>query len=201
MFSQLWNFLRPRWNTFSGMLLFAGALWTVICAPTNAAGDAAANGGTAPRAGFLAPALTLNDRSGTAVTLSSLRGRPVLVNFWASWCPPCKAEMAAIQAVYAAYAGQGFTVLAVDAAYQDNSGDMNAFVENQRLTFPILLDTTGQAAHAYQVTAFPSSYFIDPNGRVHHVVIGGPMAEALLRAQVEEMLRVPLEPPAPAGGN
>ncbi|MFT3894108.1 MAG: TlpA disulfide reductase family protein [Anaerolineales bacterium] len=127
--------------------------------------------------------------TGESIKLSDLRGQAVLVNLWATWCPPCRAEMKTIETVYNEYKDQGFVVLAVDMTYQDNQTDIVPFVEEQGLTFPILLDETGDTANAYQLKSLPSSYFIGRDGIIHDVVIGGPMAEALLRTRVEEILK------------
>jgi peroxiredoxin len=97
--------------------------------------------------------------------------------------------MQTIEKVYNEYKDQGFVVLAVNMTYQDNALDIMPFVNEQGLTFPILLDETGDMAKAYQLRSLPSSYFIGRDGIIIEVVIGGPMAEALLRTRVEEILK------------
>ncbi len=143
----------------------------------------------APQTGFLAPDFELKTQSGETVKLSDLRGQAVLVNLWATWCPPCRAEMRSIEKVYKEYKDQGFTVLAVNMTYQDEATKIPTFVSEQNLSFPILLDETGRMANAYQMRSLPSSFFISRDGIIKEVVIGGPMAEALLRTRVEEILK------------
>ena len=143
----------------------------------------------APQKGFLAPDFALKTPGGEEVKLSDLRGQAVLVNLWATWCPPCRAEMQTIETVYKEYKDQGFTVLAVNMAYQDDPTLIQPFVDERKLTFPVLLDETGKMARDYQLTSLPSSFFIDREGIINEVVIGGPMAEALLRTRIEDILK------------
>ena len=178
--------IRHNWTLFSILVLALAAGWMVFTPP---APDAVTGGrAPAPQAGFLAPDFTLQDAGGQMVRLSDLRGRPVLVNLWASWCPPCKAEMPAMQAVYEDYAGRGLEILAVNTTFQDDAAGALQFAGGLGLTFPILFDLDGSVARQYQVRSMPTSFFIDPDGNVRRVVIGGPMAEALLRAEIEQML-------------
>jgi peroxiredoxin len=141
-----------------------------------------------PQVGFQAPDFELENSTGETIRLSELRGRPVLVNVWASWCPPCRAEMPAMQTVYQQYQDQGFIVLAVNATDQDDRQDALDFAQEWQLSFPILFDTQGQVSRQYQVRSLPTSFFIDPQGVIREVVVGGPMAEALLRIRVEQLL-------------
>ncbi|RPI89593.1 MAG: TlpA family protein disulfide reductase [Chloroflexi bacterium] len=143
----------------------------------------------APQQGFLAPDFELKTLEGEPVRLSDLRGQAVLVNLWATWCPPCRAEMQSIEKVYQEYKEQGFTVLAVNMTYQDDRSAVAPFVDEQGLTFPILLDETGEVGDAYQLQSLPSSYFIGRDSIINEVVIGGPMSEALLRTRIEEILK------------
>ena len=143
----------------------------------------------APQQGFLAPDFELPTIDGETVKLSDLRGQAVLVNLWATWCPPCRAEMPAIEKIYNEYKDEGLVVLAVDMTYQDTQSDIPPFVAEYGLTFPILLDRSGDVGNAYQLRSLPSSFFIDRDGIISEVVIGGPMAEALLRTRVEEILK------------
>lgn len=143
----------------------------------------------APQAGFLAPEFTLTTLEGETISLSDLRGQAVLVNIWASWCIPCRSEMPAMQTMYEDYADQGFTILAVNATSQDSRQDAADFVAENGLTFPILLDIDGIVGEQYRVSALPSSFFILPDGTIQEVVIGGPMAEALLRTRIETLLK------------
>lgn len=169
------------------IILFLGFAW--MLASMDKTGASTAGKVPAPQQGFLAPDFELNTPTGETVKLSDLRGQAVLVNLWATWCPPCRAEMQAIETVYNEYKDQGFTVLAVNMTYQDNQFDIMPFVEEQQLTFPILLDETSEMASAYQLKSLPSSYFIDREGIISEVVIGGPMAEALLRSRIEAILK------------
>jgi cytochrome c biogenesis protein CcmG, thiol:disulfide interchange protein DsbE len=169
------------------ILLGLGLLWIYMSADRSGA----STGGKvpAPQQGFLAPDFELKTPTGETVRLSDLRGQAVLVNLWATWCPPCRAEMESIEKVYQEYKDRGFTVLAVNMTYQDDALSIMPFVNKQKLTFPILLDETGDMANAYQLRSLPSSYFIRPNGIINEVVIGGPMSEALLRTRIEDILK------------
>ncbi|NJN43647.1 MAG: TlpA family protein disulfide reductase [Anaerolineae bacterium] len=114
--------------------------------------------------GFAAPDFTLSTPAGEVVTLSDLQGRPVIINLWASWCGPCRAEMPALQRVHEAYQDQGLVILAVNATYQDSQSAALAFVAEHGLTFPVLLDQDGQASELYELRALPSTYFVRPDG-------------------------------------
>lgn len=172
--------------TYSLILLF-GLAWTFASADRT--GMSTAGQIPAPQQGFLAPDFELKTLEGETVKLSDLRGQAVLVNLWATWCPPCRAEMPALEKVYNEYKDQGFVVLAVNMTYQDTFANIDPFVDEYGLTFPILLDETASVGPAYQLRSLPSSYFIDREGIIREVVIGGPMAEALLRTRVEEILK------------
>ena len=169
------------------LILLLGLAWIWVSADRT--GTSTAGQIPAPQQGFLAPDFELKTPTGETVRLSDLRGQAVLVNLWATWCPPCRAEMQAIETVYNEYKEQGFVVLAVNMTYQDNQLDIMPFVTDQGLTFPVLLDETGDMAASYQLNSLPSSYFIGRDGIINEVVIGGPMAEALLRTRVEDILK------------
>ena len=167
-------------------ILIIALAWIFISA--DRAGSSTAGEIPAPRQGFLAPDFTLETITGETVTLADLRGQAVLINLWATWCPPCRAEMPAIQKMYAEYKDQGFVVLGIDMTYQDTPSAVPIFIQENQLTFPILMDTTGQVGEHYELRSLPSSYFIDRDGIIQEVVIGGPMAEALLRTRIESIL-------------
>ena len=176
-----------RQKIFHVLILIAGLAWVYLSADKTGASSS----GTvaAPQQGFLAPDFTLTTTAGETIRLSDLHGQAVLINLWATWCPPCRAEMPAIEKVYNEYKDQGFVVLAIDMTYQDDASAVPSFVLEHGLTFPILLDQTGEIARAYQLRSLPSSFFITRDGIIHEVVIGGPMAEALLRTRVEKILK------------
>lgn len=168
-------------------ILIVGVLWIYASRiPASDLQEAQA----APQAGFQAPDFTLETLDGDTITLSELRGHAVLVNLWASWCLPCRAEMPAMQRVYDEYADEGFVVLAVNATAQDSIAAAQVFVDEFGFSYPILLDVDGSVAAAYQLRAFPSSFFINANGIIQEVVFGGPMDEALLATRVQRLLGV-----------
>jgi cytochrome c biogenesis protein CcmG, thiol:disulfide interchange protein DsbE len=170
------------------LILIAGASWTVMGIPPQKV-SADVGSASAPQAGFIAPDFSLESAEGEQYTLSALKGHPVLVNLWATWCPPCRAEMPAIEKMYQEYRGRGFIVLAVNMTSQDDPLKVNPFVQEHELTFPILFDRTGAVAISYQLRSLPSSYFISPDGTISKVVIGGPMSEALLRSSIEGIMQ------------
>ncbi len=137
--------------------------------------------------GFLAPDFTVGSLDDSSITLSSLRGNPVLMNVWASWCLPCRAEMPAIQNIYREYSSQGLQVLAINATNQDELADVTSFIQENRLTFPIFLDLNGNVSDLYQVRSLPTTYFIDQEGVIIKIIVGQ-MSEALLRIQIDQML-------------
>lgn len=141
----------------------------------------------APQKGFLAPDFTLETTTGETLTLSELRGKPVILNFWASWCPPCRAEMPALQTLYE-QAHPDFILLGVNASTQDRLPNAYQLIAEMKLTFPILLDTRGTAIAAYRVISLPTTFFIDGQGVIREVVIGGPLNEAGLRARLDTLL-------------
>ena len=176
-----------RWNSLLVVVLGLGALWTLL----SRVPPAATTGGApppSPRQGFSAPDFTLDLLGGEQVTLTDLRGKAVIVNLWASWCTPCRAEMPAIENVYQANKGRGLEVLAVNTTFQDSEAEAAAFVRQYGLTFPVPLDRTGGVSARYQLRALPSTYFVDRRGVIRAVVIGGPMSEATIQSKIEDLL-------------
>ena len=169
------------------VILILGLAWILLSADKNAASFAGTT--AAPQVGFLAPDFSLPTKDGETIRLSDLRGQAVLVNLWATWCPPCRAEMPAIEKVYNEYKDEGLVVLAINMTYQDKASAVLPFAQEHGLTFPILLDESAVVGRAYQLRSLPSSFFITREGIINEVVIGGPMAEALLRTRVEEILK------------
>lgn len=134
-----------------------------------------------------APALTLNDARGDQHSLSDYRGQVVLVNLWATWCPPCKAEMPNLQSFYQKHQQDGFTVIAIDDG--DPTADVIAFVNEYGLTFPVWLDPTYQATdHAFKTANLPSSYVIDRTGKVRLAWVGA-ISEANLDKYVTPIIK------------
>ena len=168
---------------FAVALLGAGWIW-VTRAPAAPSEDAAAS----PRAGFAAPDFSLQTLDGQTVTLSDLRGQAVMINLWASWCPPCRQEMPEILRLYEAHKDQGFTVLAVNSTFQDTASDARAFAREFGLTFPVLLDETGAVSRRYQLRALPTTFFVDRRGVIQEVVVGGPMTRALVESKVAKII-------------
>ena len=116
-----------------------------------------------------APPFTVTDMNGQTVSLASLKGKPVFLNFWATWCPPCVGEMPDIQRMYAKYGDKvHFVIVNIDGT----KPDVTAFMENHAFSFPVALDTNGSAASAYAVQAIPTSYIIDADSNVVDSHIG-----------------------------
>jgi cytochrome c biogenesis protein CcmG/thiol:disulfide interchange protein DsbE len=181
------DFVNHHWTLTAIGILVLGVLWiawSAVPIGSTTEGDI-----SAPMEGFLAPDFQLTTLDGEAMMLSELRGKAVLVNFWASWCPPCRLEMPAMQQVYTDLNSDDFVILAVNSTQQDRLTDVEDFVAKRNLTFPILLDHDGQVSTLYQVRSLPTSFFVDPDGIIQEVVIGGPMAEALLRTRAENLSR------------
>ncbi len=109
-----------------------------------------------------APRLALTDLQGNPVSLGDTLGKVVLVNNWATWCPPCKAEMPELQAYYQAHAGQGFVMVAIESG--EPAGTVTDFVRQLGMTFPVWLDPRGIAVEAFRNWDLPSSYVVDQKG-------------------------------------
>jgi len=181
-----WMGDRKRWMLLMSVVFLFGGVWIWLSAVP---ASATTSGQTpSPRQGFAAPDFTLELMQGGEVTLYDLRGQVVILNLWASWCPPCRTEMPAMQRVYEANRQRGLEILAVNATYQDSLAEAQEFVDQHELSFPMPLDRRGMVSRLYQLRAMPTTFFIDRQGVIDQVVIGGPMSEAMLRAAVESLL-------------
>lgn len=138
--------------------------------------------------GFLAPDFTASTSSGSEVSLTDFRGQVVLVNLWASWCKPCQAEIPAMESAYRGLRDRGFTILAVNMTNQDSASQAESFIERLGATFPIVYDTTGNVEALYGLRALPTSFFIDEEGIIQSIIIGGPMPESLVYSKAIELL-------------
>jgi peroxiredoxin len=177
---------KTTWRGLMALLLALGVAWIALSRVPAEATSAHRDRAPSPQTGFAAPDFTLESIDGQTVRLSDLRGQAVLINFWATWCPPCRAEMPAIQQAYDRYRDQGFTVLAVNL--QESDAQVRAFADQFSLTFPILMDRSGSVSAQYRVRALPSTFFVDRAGVIRNVTVGGPMAHAFIESQVADLL-------------
>jgi cytochrome c biogenesis protein CcmG, thiol:disulfide interchange protein DsbE len=127
-----------------------------------------------------APDFALKTSDGTDIRLSDLRGKVVLLNFWATWCPPCKAEMPDLDALYREYgSAHDFVVLGVDM--EENAQEVRDFASRGHISFPLLLDDNGLvSAQLYAVRSLPTSMIIDREGRIRDAWIGQIAKKAML---------------------
>jgi thiol-disulfide isomerase/thioredoxin len=134
--------------------------------------------------GNIAPNFTLETLDGDEMALTDFRGQKVFVNFWATWCPPCQAEMPHMQELYEEH---DVEILAINLTETEpNVEQVDRFRNDFELTFPILLDHDVSIAELYQIQPIPSSYFIDTNGRIHSVALGALTKEMMVQ-RIEEM--------------
>ena len=134
-----------------------------------------------------APELTLFDLDGNQVSISDFRGQVVLLNNWATWCPPCRQEMPEFQAYYDKYKDAGFQILAIEAGQPEN--EVRAFVDQEGLEFIVLLDPDNLSLRTFQNSTLPNSFVIDRRGNLRLAWIGainGPTLEKYLTPLLEE---------------
>ena len=146
------------------------------------AGVAASQPESIPLKGHPAPDFTLQTPEGETIALSDLRGKAVVLNFWATWCPPCRAEMPELQAAWEAYESGGLVVLGVNQA--EDAAAVQAYRQELGLTFPVVLDSQYEAANLYSVNSLPTTFFIDRDGVIRDIVVGQ-MNAALLSERIK----------------
>ncbi|MCU7915270.1 MAG: TlpA family protein disulfide reductase [Candidatus Thiodiazotropha sp. (ex Gloverina cf. vestifex)] len=135
-----------------------------------------------------APDFTLKSRSGENIKLSELRGQVVMINFWASWCGPCRQEMPILDQLYQRYEPMGFTLLGVNV--EEDSAAAEKVLREIPVSFPVLYDSKNQVSENYQVRAMPSTFLIDRDGKVRYLHKGyKPGYEEAYQQQVRELIR------------
>lgn len=137
--------------------------------------------------GSQAPEIALKDLKDETVRLSDFRGKPVLVNFWATWCAPCRIEMPIMEKKYRAYKNsKNLVILAVDVKDDSGVDAVRNFLGELSLTFPVLLDSDGHAGTAYNVLGLPTSFFIDRRGVIRASRVGS-MSETYMDEQLQKI--------------
>ncbi len=156
----------------AAILLFVGGTWV--------SGQAAPDGP--------APNVTLQSADGRPVRLADLRGHVVLVDFWASWCPPCQKSFPALDSLYRERHDRGLDVLAVNV--DEHGQDASAFLDAHPHAMPVFLDPKGEAAQAFQVKAMPTSYLIDRDGRIRFTHTGyTTVTDAAYAREIDDLLK------------
>jgi thiol-disulfide isomerase/thioredoxin len=138
--------------------------------------------------GQAAPGLRLPLVGGGEMDLESFRGRPVVLNFWATWCEPCRAEMPALERAQQQYRAEGLAVIGVDM--QEGDAEIQAFLEQVGVTFPSLVDRTGEVTRQWRATGLPTTFMIDRQGIIRDVRVG-PLTDEMLAERLTKLLAIP----------
>jgi thiol-disulfide isomerase/thioredoxin len=171
---------RLQWNALIVIILAAGVVWTVASRVTTAQA-------TRDRARRATPDFTLDTLDGGKFKLADHIGQPVVVNFWATWCLPCRAELPAFEEVYRNNRAQGLVVVGVDVAESPDA--VAQFVAEAGLTFPIALDASGETTELYRIQGMPTTFFVGRDGQIKDMVIGGPLTQAAIESKVAELMK------------
>lgn len=139
----------------------------------------------AVKVGKAAPNFSLQQLNGPALTLSDLKGKGVVLNFWGTWCEPCKKEMPALQRKYNEFKDKGLVVVGVNIG--ETPVAVEPFVKQFGVTFPILMDSQSQITKLYRIGPIPSTFFISPEGKVEEIFLGQ-LNEALITEKVTKIL-------------
>lgn len=167
-----------------GLIAVGVAVMTMITLRQSQAAEAAQVQTTPVKVNYPAPSLTLYDLDGVSRSLTDYQGKVVLVNMWATWCPPCREEMPTLEGFYQDYADQGFLIIGLNDG--DEAVDVRDFVDSYGLSFPIWLDPDYLSEAAFNTMNLPSSFVIDRQGQVRLQWVG-----KIERSQLEKYI-VPL---------
>ncbi len=132
------------------------------------------------------PDLVLNNLQGKEVDLKDFRGQVVLLNNFATWCPPCRAEMPELESFYQKNQNQGFIIVAVEAG--ESREEVQEFTDSMKITFPVLLDPEMKSLRAFRINALPNSILIDRNGKIRQTWTGG-INSAILEGMVAPIIK------------
>jgi len=184
--NQVFSGTMGRWVSILGLVVLIGA--TAVTAGASAEAMKAL-GILEPRERTAAPNVTLPTLEGKPLSMSELKGKVVLVNFWATWCLPCQWEMPLMEKLYQAYKAKGFVVVAISLD-QEGAAKVEPFVKERKLTYPVLLDPTLRGAMQFGVRGLPATFLIGPDGFIKGITYGpkewdGPEAQTL----IESLLR------------
>lgn len=133
-----------------------------------------------------APDFSLAKLDGQFVTLSDLKGQPVLINFWTTWCPGCRDEMPLLQSIYEERQGDGLVVLAVDMA--EKPEQVKKFMEDNKLTFTALLDLDNRVSATYGIRLIPTTVLVDKSGNIRDVRVGAYQNRAQIRDALKKIM-------------
>ncbi|RKN84624.1 thiol-disulfide oxidoreductase ResA [Paenibacillus ginsengarvi] len=139
-----------------------------------------------PREGSTAPDFSLTGLDGSKVSLSDYRGKPVIVNFWGSWCEPCIREMPAIQRQYEKWKDKGLVVLGLNL--DESRVTVQSFVQQTGVTFPVLFDKELRMRDRYAVRYYPTTFFIDPQGKIVKIAVLE-MDDAYIEQTIQPLLK------------
>ena len=174
---------RLDWIILTAVVAVIGSLWIGM---TEVKASALNTAGKPVRAelGYNAPDFTLNGPDAQPVTLATHKGKPILLNFWATWCPPCRAETPAFVAIKQQW-GDEISIIGVDSLEAPEMAP--PFIAEFGITYPIALDVDGQVTAAYHVVSYPTTFFIDSKGTIVQIDVG-PLNEALLQTRLADMV-------------
>jgi len=183
----------PRSLVLLGLVLAVAATAVMVAKHTSVAPippTPPPNGtGGAPPVGRPAPDFSLPAFTGGALALHNLRGRPVVLNFWASWCAPCREEMPMLVRVHKVYAPRGVEFVGINA--EDEAADARRFLDQYHVDYPVVRSVDDRVIDAYAVPGLPTTIFIGADGIVVDKVVGGftgPAGERLLAARLDRLL-------------
>ena len=147
------------------------------------------------RASLPAPTLHASDLSGATKTLADYRGKVLLLNYWATWCPPCLREMPSLERLRASMVGRPLEIVAIDSA--EPAEEVNAYLSRMKLGFPVLLDENGSNTQRWKVFALPTTFLLDGEGRVRYVLKGATEWDEAAALRVIESLLAEVPASAP----
>lgn len=177
--------LHKFWNFFKASLILLSLLWvgfsTYWFPPHH-------DQRVAPQIGFTAPQFSLTTLNGETLDLAQIQAQVIVLNFWATWCPPCRAEMPTFERLSREFEPDQVLFIAVNATFQDNLADIHKFVKENNITFPIVLDLDGKVSRAYQIQAFPTTFLLERDKTIRTMMIGGPVSTVWLRSEIEQIL-------------
>ena len=139
-----------------------------------------------PEIGKVAPDFELSSLDGQVVSLSDFRGKPVFLNFWATWCGPCKFEMPFIQEMYEGLSSEGLVVLAVNL--REDPAKVREFMATFGFTFPVLMATSHEVPLAYNIRGIPATFLIDENGIIQDIKIGAFTSEVEMASRLKKIM-------------